>query len=174
LLDFIEESQQGTLFCDYFASGNEWRWWGASSFVVSRDAFRSVGGFTDQWINGEDADLALRLGNARGFLQLNAPFTFGYREHAISAMKDLRRTVAGGRYKIHAERAGLYAGGRKRATERWRILTRHIRPVTLDCLKQGMSREAWQFYLATFPWHLRLRRWKYLVGFPLKALTCRL
>src|ERR1700722_10238448 len=26
-------------FADYFASGDEWRWWGASSFVIRRDAF---------------------------------------------------------------------------------------------------------------------------------------
>ena len=51
-------------FADYIASGDQWRWWGVSSFIIRRDAFTAVGGFTDVWINGEDADLALRLGEA--------------------------------------------------------------------------------------------------------------
>src|SRR5207253_117515 len=49
-------------FADYLASGDDWRWWSVSSFVVRRDAFALVGGFTEEWVNGEDADLALRLG----------------------------------------------------------------------------------------------------------------
>ena len=158
-------------FPDYLASGDQWRWWGASSFVMRKDAFDHAGGFTDAWINGEDADLALRLGEARGFVQITAPFTFGYRDHSISAMKNSERTLAGARYQIAAEKAGAYFGGPERALQRWLILTRHIRPVSIDCLRQGMRREAWELYRETFRWHVRLKNWKYLAGFPLKALS---
>jgi hypothetical protein len=90
------------------------------------------------------------------------------REHAESLMNDLDRTLAGVWYKVRAEQAGLYPGGDARAIERWRILTRHIRPFTLDCMRKGMHRDAWELYRVTFPWHARLGRWKYLAGFPFK------
>ena len=160
-------------FPDYLASGDEWRWWGASSFVVQKDTFGSVGGFPNQWINGEDADLALRLGVAHGFIQICAPFTFGYRKHPASAMKDLDRTVAGASYKVLSEQAGGYPGGQARERERLRILTRHIRPVALECLRRGMRSEAWKLYRATLRWHCQLRRWKFLLGFPLRACLPR-
>jgi glycosyltransferase involved in cell wall biosynthesis len=163
------EPLQTRAFADYLASGDEWRWWGVSSFVVQRNAFESVGGFANQWINGEDADLALRLGVKRGFVQISEPFTFGYREHAASEMKNLNRTLAGAKYKVRLEQTDGYPGGRKRARERWRILTRHIRPVSLNCLRQGRRREAWELYRATLPWHISLGRWKFLIGFPLRA-----
>jgi glycosyltransferase involved in cell wall biosynthesis len=157
-------------FGDYFASGDEWRWWGASSFVVRREAFRAVGGFTDAWLNCEDVDLAMRLGVSSGFVQVAAPFTFGYREHGESFMKDGARTVAGAWHQIRVERAGFYPGGAARARERWRILTRHLRPVTLECLRRGLRGDAWGLYRMTFRWHVALGRWKYLAAFPVKAL----
>jgi GT2 family glycosyltransferase len=157
-------------FPDYLASSDEWRWWGVSSFVVRRDAFAAVGGFTNAWINGEDADLALRLGVSPGFVQVTAPYTFGYREHAGSATENLQRTVEGVRHQLHAEIAGQYPGGEVRAQERRTILSRHMRPATLECLKHGLRHDAWQFYRSTFRWHVQLGRWKYLAGFPIKAL----
>ena len=161
---------QSILFPDYLASGDEWRWWGASSFVVRRDAFVAAGQFTNEWVNGEDADLALRLGTAPGFAQVNSPATFAYREHDSSAIKNLSKTLAGTWLAIRTEQAGKYPGGSVRARERRRILTRHARPVTFDCLRQGLRKEAWELYRAMFQWHIALGRWKYLAGFPVKAL----
>lgn len=160
-------------FDDYYSSGDEWRWWGVSSFVIRRDAFTAAGGFADEWINAEDADLAMRLGDARGFVQISAPVTFGYREHAASAMKDINRTLAGIRHMICFERDGKYPGGAKRGQQRWRILARHIRPLSLECLRLGMRKEAWELYHATLGWHMGLARWKYLAGFPLRTILTR-
>jgi GT2 family glycosyltransferase len=167
----VPSAARAKQFVDYFASGDQWRWWGASSFVIRRDAFAAVGGFADVWINGEDADLALRLGEAPGFVQITAPVTFAYREHAASATNDLGRTLAGARWKVRAERAGHYPGGRARATERRRILTRHTRPITLWCLRQGLRREAWGLYVSTFAWNLSLGRAKYIAAFPFLAVA---
>lgn len=169
----VGEVGQTADFPDYLASGDRWRWWGASSFVIRKDAFNAAGGFSNEWINGEDADLALRLGEARGFVQVTAPVTFGYREHTDSAMKNLDRTLAGVRHKIRAEKEGQYPGGSPRANQRWRILTRHIRPVSLECLHRRLRAEAWELYRATLTWHLSLGNWKYLAGFPLKAWSTR-
>ncbi len=165
-----KEALECQWFADYLASGEEWRWWGVSSFVVRHNAFLAVGGFTREWVNGEDADLALRLGTEAGFVQIAAPVTFGYREHGVSAMKNFSRTLAGCWIKIRAERAGTYPGGRPRTADRRRILTRHLRPVSLECLRHGLRAEAWQLYRATFSWHVQLGRWKYLLGFPIRAL----
>jgi hypothetical protein len=167
------ETTRAERFVDYLASADEWRWWGASSFVIRRDAFLAAGGFTDEWMNGEDADLALRLGVAPGFVQINVPVTFAYREHAASAIGDLNRTIAGAWSMIRAEQLGYYPGGRARAAERCRILTRHLRPVTLHCLQQGLQGEAWMLYRATFAWNASLWRMKYLAAFPLLSAMSR-
>jgi glycosyltransferase involved in cell wall biosynthesis len=156
-------------FPDYLSSGDEWRWWGASSFVLDREAFEAVGGYTEEWVNGEDGDLALRLGTTPKFVQVLSPMTFGYREHAAGVSRHMERTIADAWCKIKAEKGHCYPGGRPRAHERWRILTRHIRPVTMGCLTAGFNREAWQLYRATFMWNLSLGRVKYLAGFPLLA-----
>ena len=156
-------------FVDYLASGEEWRWWGASSFVIRRDVFAAVGGFTGAEVNAEDADLALRLGTAPGFVQIISPVTFAYREHAASAVWDLKRTYKGVCSMIGAEQAGRYPGGRGRAFERRRILTRHTRPVVFNCLKEGLRREAWMLYRATFAWNAALGRGRYLAAFPVLA-----
>jgi GT2 family glycosyltransferase len=62
-----QEPLSVAVFGDYFRSGDQWRWWGATSFVIRADAFGAAGGFTNEPINGEDADLALRLGDTPGF-----------------------------------------------------------------------------------------------------------
>jgi hypothetical protein len=161
-------------FADYLASGDRWRWWGASSFIIRRDVFVAVEGFTDKWVNAEDADLALRLGVAGTFVQVTSPVTFAYREHAASAVSDLNRTCAGACYMVSAEKAGEYPGGTARASERRRILTRHTRPVVFGCLKEGLRREAWALYRATFAWNAALRRGRYLVAFPVFAALSHL
>jgi glycosyltransferase involved in cell wall biosynthesis len=166
-----EQPAEYLKFNDYLASGDEWRWWGVSSFVARREALVACGGFAEEPINGEDADLALKLGTARGFVQITDPVTFGYREHATNVTLNTAKTVAGLWHNIRAERSGGYPGGEERAMERWRILTRHVRPMILGCLKSGQKSEAWRLYRATIRWHSALGRWKFLVAFPWLALT---
>jgi GT2 family glycosyltransferase len=158
-------------FRDYLASGDEWRWWGVSSFVMRRDAVAACGGFAEENMNGEDADLALKLGTAPGFVQITQPATFGYREHAANVTENLAKNLAGLWHSIRTERAGGYPGGPERARERWRILTRHARPMILACLREGRVSEGWRMYRATFRWHAATGRWKFILGFPLQALT---
>jgi GT2 family glycosyltransferase len=160
-------------FKDYLASGDEWRWWGVSSFVVRRDAMQACGGFAEENMNGEDADLALKLGTAPGFVQITQPVTFGYREHPMNLTGNLQKNLAGIWHKVRTERAKRYPGGPPRERERWRILTRHARPMMLACLKAGKVSEGWRMYRATFPWHAATGRWKFLLGFPLQTLIHR-
>lgn len=167
----IETKIEKERFGDYFAAGDQWRWWGVSSFVIRRDAFEAAGGFVNEWVCGEDADLALRLGVAPGFIQIKAPATFAYREHEASATKNLDRTIAGIRSLICAENEGRYPGGKDRARERRQILTRHARPVVLECFRSGLRREGWSLYVSTFEWNASLGRLKFLAGCPLMAMA---
>ena len=157
-------------FKDYLASGDQWRWFGASSFVLRADAVRSVGCFSEALISAEDADLALRLGEARGFLHIQAPATFGYREHAGSLKSNVEILNRSLSHMIDQEEAGAYPGGPARRRERREIMGRQIRPYTLDCLERGAFSSGWRFYRRTFAWHLALRRAAYLCGFPATAM----
>lgn len=179
VIQFHDEAElstvkQGTLetlaFADYLASGDEWRWYGLSSFVIKRELINAAGGFPQEAINGEDSDLALRLGTAPGFIQITAPAMFAYREHAGGIRHVVGKNLAGDLYRIAMEENGRYPGGAVRARERWRILTPHLRANSLECLRGGLRAEAWQMYRRTFRWHLALGRWKYLAAFPLLAL----
>ena len=161
-------------FPDYLSSGDEWRWYGASSLVVRTDMLKAAGWFTDRWINGEDTDLTMRLGVAPGFVHVSAPSMFGYRQHQHSAVSNDHRTLEGAWYLIQMELDGHYPGGSRRAKDRWRIVTRHLRPVALRCLQLGWWAEAWQLYQAMVLWHCRLGRWRFLAAFPLMFATARL
>ncbi len=157
-------------FKDYLESGSLWRWWGVSSFVLRRDCAVRAGGFTPKNINGEDADLALKLGIEAGFVQVKAPMTFGYRNHDSNVTQNLDKTLLGLWHKIESENLGRYPGGTTRQLQRWTILTRHLRPAALLCLNRSRPEDAWKLYRASLRWHLALRRWKFLLGFPLASM----
>jgi glycosyltransferase involved in cell wall biosynthesis len=162
---------QTNTFPDYLASGDEWRWWGCSSFVIRRDAFEAAKGFTGKRINAEDADMALRLGTACKFVQITSPATFAYREHEVSEMKNAALNLKGIEHVLQTQLAGGYPGGPGRRSEQWRIVSRHMRPAALASLQGDKRSLAWRIYRATLPYHLKTRRWKFVLGFLVKALS---
>jgi cellulose synthase/poly-beta-1,6-N-acetylglucosamine synthase-like glycosyltransferase len=159
-------------FPDYYASGEQWRWYSASSFVMHRQSLVAAGGFTDDWVNAEDADAAMRMGVAGRFVQITSPATFGYRRHAESAMSDLTKTYAGVRRLIDRENAGAFPGGPQRLRERRRIIATYVRPLSLSLIATD-RRLAWDLYRRSAGWHLGLGRFKYLAGFPARWLLHR-
>ncbi len=167
VLKIQQEPMRAIRFSDYLASGNAWRWFSASSFVLRADAVRAVGGFSTEWINSDDADLALRLGEAAGFVDIQAPFTFAYRDHAGSLKSKADVSLRSLAYMITQEKSGAYPGGDARRRERLEILTRHLRPFTMECLRDGSFAKGWDIYRQTFAWHLALRRARYLLAYPL-------
>jgi len=179
LMEFSDEAQlaavnetplQADVFADYFASHRSGYFVGAGMSVLRRDAFLKTGGYTDKPINAEDHDLILRMGEARGFVQVTSPITLGWRRHAGSATTNLSRSVAGSLHLIEQERNGQYQGGKARCGQRREIITRHVRPVSLECLRTGATVDGWRLYRATFGWHARLGRWKYLIAYPAMAV----
>jgi glycosyltransferase involved in cell wall biosynthesis len=158
------------VFEDYYAASKERYFVGACIMVVRRAKFLEVGGFRNQPVYAEDCDLALRLGLVRGFVQVLSPTTLGYRQHATNARRDYARIYLGTAQLVESERGGKYPGGEVRKSDRLRLVTLHTRPFSLACAKHGHHRYGWTLYWKTFLWHLRMFRWKYLIGFPLVAI----
>lgn len=153
---------------DFYKTSHDWLWWGASCFVVRRDAYSRVGGMTQAFISGEDADLTLRLGVEKGFVHVKGPPTFAYRENPVGSwVSNVPRNHAGVKLLIDEEKAGKYPGGEARKGERIKMITRHTRWGSFLCLRGGDLERAWGLYRDTFAWHLRLGKLKYLAGFPL-------
>jgi glycosyltransferase involved in cell wall biosynthesis len=165
-----QQPLQSKTHSDYLASGDERCWWGVSSFVVKKSLFEKVGGFASEFLNGEDADFVMKCGTEPGFVQVVCPLTFGYRKHEANITKAFEKNLAGARLQIHNERMGIYPGGKSRERERWHILSRQIRPVAVAAVENGNPAAAWEIYKATFRWHLKLRKWKFLLGLPLAML----
>jgi hypothetical protein len=171
-LESVERNPLETLrFRDYFQSGDAWRWFGVSSFVVRRSVLVACGGFTATMTHGEDADLALSLGTAPGFLQITSPVTFGYRQGSSDQLTGQFHAQLPATLKLIAkEVTSRYPGARARAVERRRIISRHARPVALALLREGEFAPGWRLYWSLLRWNLRLGQWKFLCGFPARAL----
>lgn len=150
---------------DFYSSSKEINSFLTSSVVIHRDILQKVNGFTIQWINSEDNDLWLRLGIEKGFVFIDSPSVLAYRQHSNSAISITTKTYEGTFYLIEQEKINHYPGGKTRKKERLAILTRHIRPVSLECLRERKTQKAWKLYKESFLWHLFLGRFRYLIGF---------
>ena len=159
-------------FADYLSAELPTDWLSVSAFVVRRDA--SAGkAFCARPINGEDIDFTLQMGVEPGFVNIEAPATFGYRQHAGGITGSCARTVAGMELLIENERAGRYPGGPKRRRQRLTRLSRHLRPALLEFLDRGHRRRAWRAFARTLDWHIELRRARFLVGFVARSLRLK-
>jgi len=169
LLRVEEEDYTARVFDDFLASSCESLAVGSGTCAVKRDAFQAVA-FLEDRLNSEDHDLMLQIGTQPGFVHVASPATVAWRRHRTSETANLEGSVLGAARLLAREKAGAYPGGRARAEQRHEILTRHVRPVTLGCLREGNQRDAWRLYTSTFAWNVSLGRFRYLVAFPLIAL----
>lgn len=170
-LEVVEETDvRADVFPDYLASHHHSYFVGAGMSVLRREEFYASGGYTKQIHSSEDHDLVLRMGEARGFVQVVDPITLGYRRHSGNITGASHRSLEGVCYLVGRERSGCYPGGPARAQARRAIIAQRTRPATIGLARNGLLREAWALYCATFMWNLALGRWKYLGGFPVKSL----
>lgn len=154
------------LFPDYFSCGEySTRIYGCC-VAIKRDTFLKQRGFPSEMINGEDCDMWLQLGTLKNFIFITSPYSLGYRRHEGSAISLSSRTIKGVESMIRKETSGAYPGGPGRASERRSIITRHARPVALECLKSKADRKMGiSIYWKIFWWNVRDRRLRYLLGF---------
>lgn len=161
-------------FADHFSAHRDIAWIGTCGVAIRRDALLTVGAFANLRINQEDCDLWLRLGTAPGFIIIDKPVCWGRREHDENVSHLVERNVQGVSFLIRQQQSGAYPGGRERRAQCLSLLTRHIRPACLECLRQGHGRVAWRLYRQSFAWNLRLGRLRFLLAFPLTALLVAL
>ncbi len=83
----------------------------------------------------------------------------------------MSRNIEGVRYLIKQQKRCAYPKPQSR--ELLSILTRHIRPASLECIKHGQRGIAIELYRKSFFWNLKLGRSRYLLGFWLRWLTGR-
>ena len=154
------------VFADYLATARAALWLGTCGVAIRAEALRSVSGFASHAFNAEDSDLWLRLGTQPGFVHIANPAVFAYRRHDASAVASLRKSYLGTMEMIAREKSGGYPGGAARRVERYEILTRHTRPLSVACVLAGLPRETAKIYWSTFAWNLRLGRLRYLAALP--------
>lgn len=166
---FPAQSARVRVYQDYLQAELTTDWLSTSSFVVRRDTLAGKE-FCARPINCEDIDFTLQIGAEPGFLNIQNPPTFGYRQHAQGITSCYIRTVKGIEFIIEGELSGRYPGGIGRRRQRLRILGRHVRPALLEFIERGYRRRAWRALKRTISWHLELGRVRFLLGFLLRAL----
>ena len=142
---------------------------GTPSVCVRRDALEKTGGFAPGRINGEDTDLWLRLSGCAGFVRIFKPPVFRQRYHEGSVTRRLEPSLAGARFLLQQEKKQMYPGGANARRRRRRIICGTIRSISLECLDQRRTGEAFRLYMESFWWNLALGNFKYLAAFPVAA-----
>jgi len=160
------DSPGGFAFDCYLASAEQGYFVGAGMMVIARTAFERVGGFAEGHLNAEDHDLALRLGDAPGFVQVAAPVTLAHRIHSQNAMGNVAHNATGVARLIASEKRGAYPGGERYRAERQRLISMHTRPAVLACARSGQMLQGWRLYRETLWWQLRERRLAFLALAP--------
>lgn len=117
----------------------------------------------------EDLDLWYRLGTTPGFIRIEAPPVYAYRLHGGSVHHTHRVIYDGMKRVIATELRGGYPGGAERRRERIVSLAAHARHHAMEFSRTHLWR-AWDLYLRSFRWNLRLGRIAFLLGFP--AISC--
>jgi glycosyl transferase family 2 len=167
LPDIGREDIAAECLSDYFETATDPSYTGSGALVVKRAIFHRANGFDETMPVGEDLDFYFRVGTCRDFVRVRAPMTLGYRRHSGNVS-----TAPGPLYfaaveLLRREASGLYPGGKVRQMERWKLLSRMVRPVAVSCLKAGLAREAWRLYRQSFLMNARLGRLRFLSGFAL-------
>lgn len=167
----LRSKMRAVSFSDYFEGAKKGYFVGSNMAVISRSAFLRVGGFHTLRQNAEDHDLILRMGLEAGFVQIISPVTLGWRQHSESETRAIKRSFEGVHRLILQEKQNYYPGGRARRTDRVHIISQHVRSAAVECVRHGFRREAWHLYFASLAWQAKLGRFKFVLGFPVKAIS---
>lgn len=160
--DVLSYYDQGNIAC-----------FGAGFLVVRREVLQDCGGFPETRNNSEDIDLCLRIGVSGRLALLKSPVMFAQRRHEGNVSNQVIRSIQGMNEVIQRERAQLYPGGERRALGRRALITFMTRAISVFAVRDGFFRLGWRLYRDSFGWNLRLRRVRYLLGFPVMLLLER-
>ena len=152
-------------FCDYFATADNPGYVGSGALVVKRSIFDWASGFDEGISVGEDLDFYFRVGTIENFVRVLSPVTIAYRRHAGNISRAPLSLYCAAIELLMRETEGRYPGGLARQKERWKLLSRMVRPVALSCLDAGFRGEAWKVYRQSFLMNARLGRFRFLGWF---------
>ena len=89
------------------------------AFVINRQAFQSVGGWTPGIWHLDGQDLYAKLAYSGNAILVLSPYTMLYRMHAANSIRSVRPYGQAARLLMDRERAGKYPGGRHKQFERY-------------------------------------------------------
>jgi glycosyltransferase involved in cell wall biosynthesis len=158
---------RGRCYDDYLSLGNEAPWVPPSATAIRRDVLLQAGGFSEERMNYEECDLWLRLGIARGFVRVEDPPLVARRVHPGNITSQANNNLRGIQHMLESEQRGRYPGGRERQIDRIRVITRHLRPFSVACVRAMRIRHGLSLYVDSLWWHFRLGRYKYVFTFPI-------
>ena len=125
--------------------------------TVRADVLREHGGFSTGNTTSEDHDLFFRLGEAAGFVFVEAPYLYAYRTNDASLSTDTEALYEGLRLLLKSEGRGHY-GSKERRAERAALLRRIIRYKLRRCLASEDRVRGYQVYLRSLPYLLSVDR----------------
>jgi len=128
--------------------------WLPGAFVVSRRAFRDVGGWSPEMFEADLADLASKLQFSGKSILVCSPYTMLYRMHGANASSFVPPFLRGAHQMINREHAGLYPGRRRKRFERYALQAGCFSVVIRNALHAGLHRAALQ--LAVRGWSMIL------------------
>ena len=138
--------------------------------AIRRDAFGEINGFRQLYI-GEDMDLWLRAGCLSNFIRIISPPVCAERRHTERITKNLDKTLQGLNYIFLEEARKAYPGDAFSAKAITQRLSSAARSVSLCCLNAQRYQEAWLLYIKALRVNVLTRRWRYLLGFPMIAIS---
>lgn len=155
------------------ASESASAFFGTCGLAIRADVVRAAGGFRRSLRCAEDQDLCLRIGSAPGFAEIASPPVYFQRLNLQHSSSDLQNTVDAALVLVDEERQGHYPGGAALAAARRGIICGVARRAAEMCRRAGDRAGALRLYRLCFQWHWSLRRWRFLLGFPLLTLATR-
>jgi hypothetical protein len=163
--DIKEAGLSAECFPNYLETADDPQFVGSCALVVKRSVFEFVGGFDENMWVAEDHDFFFRTGTQPGFVRVRSPVTVGYRRHFGNISTSVQALDSAANDLLNHEFENRYPGARARKKQRWRLLTRVLRPIIFSLLRDGRATEAWRLYRRCFHMNVRLRRFRFLVGF---------
>ncbi len=176
----LEEAKQDepvfTYYRNYLAYIRKPRkgWSLASGSIFRTEYAKEIAGLSDKIVYAEDSDMFLRLGDKPGFVRIEKPCTFGYRQHDSNTSINFDRFLKGMNQLIDEESAGLYPGGVGEAKARRNELTSLLRSAARRCINRGRFADGWNLYKKTLGWNAQCNKWPFVVGYPLKMGLAKL
>ena len=176
LADAVQVDARYSVYPNYFAYILKPRkgWSLASGSIFRTEYAKQIAGLSDKIVYAEDSDMFIRLGDKPGFIRIEEPFTFGYRQHDTNVSINFDRFLKGMNQLIDEEHSGSYPGGAGASKARRNELTSLLRSAARRCLNRGRLSEGWSIYRKTLGWNIQCNRWPFVISYPLKMGLAKL